>query len=63
MQQKNYFLTVSTIFSIIFVLHFLRIILGWEATIGDWSIPMWFSWVAVILAGYLAYSGFKLGKK
>jgi hypothetical protein len=40
------------------VLHALRLLLGWEAVIGGWSVPTWFSWVALALAGYLAYSAF-----
>ncbi len=62
-QQKTYFNLVSIIFSIIAVLHLLRIILGWHAEIGGWVVPMWLSWVALIMAGYLAFAGFKLGKK
>jgi hypothetical protein len=40
------------------LLHLLRIVLGWEAVVGGWSIPMWFSWVAMIVTVVLAYHGF-----
>lgn len=63
MQQKTYLLTVTTIFSIIAVLHILRLILGWPAVIGEWEIPVWLSWVAFIIAGFLAYEGFTFGTK
>ena len=61
--QKTYFLITSVIFLIIAVLHVMRIVLGWPAAIGGWEVPFWLSWVAVILAGYLAYIGFKFSGK
>jgi hypothetical protein len=59
MSQKNYYTVTGTIFLIITVLHFLRILNGWSAEIGTATIPMWASWVAVLLAGCLAYHGLK----
>jgi len=31
--------------------------------VQDFSVPMWASWIAVIVAGYLAYEGFRLARK
>lgn len=54
------FLTVSgTIFLIVGAVHFLRIINSWEANIGTWAVPMWLSWVVLLLLGYLAYQGLR----
>ena len=63
MQEKTYLLTVGIIFSVIAVLHLLRIIGGWGVSMGDWDVPYWVSWVALIVAGYLGYTGFNFGKK
>ncbi len=60
MDKKIYFSTTAAIFLIIAVLHILRILLGWEAVIGGWTVPFWLSWAAIILAGYLSLVGFKL---
>jgi Mn2+/Fe2+ NRAMP family transporter len=38
----------------------MMLIFGWRATVGDWSVPMWLSWVAVVVTGALAYFGFRL---
>lgn len=62
-KEKNYLLTVAVIFSVIAILHLLRLMLGWYAEIGGWEMPIWLSFVALIVAGYLAYLGFKFGKK
>ncbi len=63
MDQKTYFLTTAIIFLIITVLHVLRLTLGWSAVIGGWEIPIWLSWIALILAGYLSYKGLKFSGK
>ena len=63
LKEKNYYLVVATIFLIIALLHLLRVTLGWSAVIGGWELPFWLSWVAIIVASYLAYEGFKFSKK
>ncbi len=62
MKQKTFTLTVGVVFSIIAVLHVLRLLFGWEAVIGGWSTPLWVSWVAITVSGYLGYTAFKLQK-
>jgi hypothetical protein len=34
--------------------------MGWPVDIGDWSVPMWFSWIGLVVAGGLAFFGFGL---
>ena len=60
MNQKTFTLTAGVGFSLLTVLHALRLLFGWEAVIGGWNVPLWVSWVAIALSGYLAYTGFKL---
>ncbi len=62
MKQKTFTLTAGVVFSIIAVLHVLRLLFGWEAVIGGWNVPLWVSWVAMAVSGYLAYTAFKLGR-
>jgi len=61
MNAKGYFLVTAVVFSVVGLLHLLRIVLGWEGVIGSWGIPMWFSWVAMIVTAVLAYYGFTHG--
>jgi len=58
--QRTYNLVTATLFLIIAVLHLLRVILGWPARIGGLDIPLWVSWLAILVAGGLAYCGFRL---
>jgi len=63
MSQKTYLKAAGSIFLVIAVLHLLRLVLGWTAVFEGWSVPQWLSVVALIVAGYLAYEGFKLSKR
>lgn len=45
------------------VLHLLRLLFGWDANIGGWAAPTWVSWVALPVAGDLAYEGRKPSSK
>src|SRR5438477_309458 len=49
----------AALFLIIALLHLLRIGFGWPAEIGGLSIPMWASWLALVVTGALAYVGFR----
>lgn len=62
MLLKIYLKTAGTIFLIIALLHLLRLIFGWSAVMEGWSVPLWLSGVALVVAGYLAYEGFRLSK-
>jgi hypothetical protein len=63
MTQKTFTRTAGMVFSFVAALHALRLLLGWEAVIGDWIVPSWLSWLALAAAGYLAYTAFSLGKR
>jgi len=62
LNQKTYLKVTGLLLTVGVVVHLLRILLGWEASIAGWSVPTWLSLVAVVVAGYLAYSAYKLMK-
>lgn len=62
MNTKTYYQSVAVIFSIIAVLHAARGLYGWEAVVAGVTIPVWVSWAAVLIAGYLAVRGFQFAK-
>jgi len=63
MGRSTFTLVAAVIFAAIAVLHAIRIFYGWEAVIGGWAVPMWFSWVALVVSGYLAWNGWQLAQK
>jgi uncharacterized membrane protein YhaH (DUF805 family) len=55
LNRKTYMTVTATLFLVMAIVHLLRIILGWQVEIGGFSIPFWVSWLAVPVAGALAY--------
>ena len=63
MTQKTYTLVTAWIFALISLCHLVRALYGWEVVVsGSWFIPIWCSWIAFIVTGYISYKGFKLSK-
>ena len=62
MTQRAFNTIAGTIFLLVAILHALRLLFSWHASIGSWIIPMWVSWVGVVLAGGLAYTALSLKK-
>jgi tetratricopeptide (TPR) repeat protein len=62
MSKRIFSITAGMVFLLTALLHVLGLVFGWEAIIGGWAVPTWLSWVAMVIAGYLAYEGFRLNK-
>ena len=43
--------------------HLVRSYMGWPVMIGDWSVPMWVSWIGVVVPGGLAFFGLRLAER
>ncbi len=63
MSQRTFSVTASVIFALIALGHILRVVFVLEWTVQSRAIPMWASWLALLVAAYLASQGFRLGKK
>jgi hypothetical protein len=59
MRPRLFSLVAGIIFSLVALLHALRLLRGWHVLIGDLSVPVWLSWLGLVIAGYLAYQGFR----
>jgi hypothetical protein len=57
--QRAYNTVTAALFLIVAAVHLLRIVFGWPAEIGGVGIPMWASWLALVVTGALAYFGFR----
>ena len=63
MSQRIYIGVSGFIFDLVFLLHLLRIVFSWKAQIGGVEMPMWVSWVSLVVAGYLALTAYSLLRK
>ncbi len=62
MNQKTFRLMTGAIFTLVAVLHLLRIVLSWDAVIGGWHVPLWISWFALAFSSFLSYTAFRLNR-
>jgi len=60
MTEKAFSTIAAAIFGVVAVLHLVRILMGWSIVIDGLAVPMWVSWVGLIIAGGLSYYGTKL---
>jgi len=60
MTQRTYNSISGIVFSVVAIAHLLRIVLGWEFMVGGWDVQTWVSGVAVVMAGFLGYTGWRL---
>jgi len=63
MSEKSYFYVAGIVFSIVAVVQLFRIFGNWDVTVDGEVIPIWVSWVAVIVAAILAASGLLLASE
>jgi hypothetical protein len=63
MSHKTFSLVAGVFFLLAAVGHVLRITSGASVVIQDTPIPMWASWIAFVVTGYLAYEGITLRLK
>jgi hypothetical protein len=61
MDQRAFSIMASMIFALVALFHLVRIVMGWPVVIGDWSVPMWVSWIGFVVAGGLAFLGLSFG--
>ncbi|HEY4489805.1 MAG TPA: hypothetical protein VJC12_00945 [Candidatus Paceibacterota bacterium] len=57
LHQKRYLKLVIFIFSVIGILHALRLFYGWDAVIGGTVLPLGLSWFALIAAIFMVWMG------
>ena len=62
MSPKTYHLATGIFFVVIGILCLLRALMGWSVIANEAMIPMWVSWVGVVVFGYLAYHAFSTKK-
>jgi hypothetical protein len=60
MAVRTYAVVSSIIFLLVALLQLLRLVMQWDVVIDGWHLPLWASAVAVLVAGFLSFAGFRL---
>jgi len=63
MSEKTYAAIAAAIFGLVALLHLLRLLMGWSIVIEAWTVPMWLSWIGLVVAGALSYFGARLARR
>lgn len=56
--ERGLLKVVGGIFLVVALLHLVRIAFGWNLILGDVAVPIWLSWLGVIVPGYFSYASF-----
>lgn len=60
-RERTYLAITGVIFAIVALLHLFRLFFGgFYLIVLGWSIPLWVSWIGVIVAAFLSYMSFRL---
>ena len=62
MGHKKYCLVSGAIFSLVALAHLLRIVNGMSIRVNDYAIPMWVSWIGLIVTAGLAFWSFQISR-
>ena len=56
--ERSLLIVAGVIFLVVAVAHLVRLAFGLDLILGNADIPLWLSWVGVLITGYLSYSCF-----
>jgi hypothetical protein len=62
-KHKTYFITVGIITGIVALVHLARVVYGFGAEVNGWNVPLWFSWLGVLVAGFVSYASFRFASR
>ncbi|HXM81229.1 MAG TPA: hypothetical protein VN929_04810 [Burkholderiales bacterium] len=58
--MRAYVQITGVIFGIVALTHVARLVFGWSAEVAGSAVPLWISWVAIVVAGALCIWAFRL---
>jgi hypothetical protein len=59
-KERVYFVFAGAIFTVVCLAHLARVLTGAEFVIFGWYVPVFLSWIGIVVSFYLAYASFHL---
>jgi hypothetical protein len=63
MKTKPYLIVSALIFTMVALVHLMRLAQGWPVMMGSLSVPFWISAIAFLISGGVAIWGFSLVRR
>ncbi|MCE0521515.1 MAG: hypothetical protein LV480_01220 [Methylacidiphilales bacterium] len=63
MKTKAYLIASTFIFTLVAVVHLIRLVLGWPVQLDTWSVPLWVSGLALLVSAGVAVWGMTLMRR
>jgi len=63
MEHKNYCTISSVLFSLVALAHLLRIVNGMSIQVDEYAVPMFVSWVGLVIPASLAVWAFRINRE
>jgi hypothetical protein len=60
MTEKNYLIISATMFALVAIMHFVRLLNHWSLQIGTMTVPIWGSWLVLLIGVSLSVWAFRL---
>lgn len=60
MEYKNYCVVSGVLFSLVSIAHLLRIVYGMSIQVDEYLVPMFVSWVGLLVPAGLAFWSFRI---
>jgi hypothetical protein len=61
--MRTYTLATGCIFGVLALAHAARLFLDWHIQVAGWVVPMWISWLAIVVAGGLCVWAFRIASR
>lgn len=61
--QGKYARVSGVVFGVVAVIQALRLFNQWAVQVGPFAVPVWFSWIALPVAGGLCIWAFRSGRR
>jgi hypothetical protein len=59
-KERMYFVFAGAIFTVVCLAHLARVLTGAEFVLFGWYVPVFLSWIGIVVSFYLAYASFHL---
>ena len=58
--MRAYIQVTGVVFVVVALAHVVRLVLDWPVQVAGWVVPIWISWIGILVAGALCVWAFRV---